>query len=152
MNLRLRFIPIVLTILLASCTGNSSSKSSSSAKTMPPENEIKLVNSLSQEEEQYLIFFHSETCNHCKEIMGDVISFAEENIIKTYFLNISDPDNNIQRCTKEELTVGIDKVEDLRILGTPTIVKVENGVTTKNEGGKEKCLTLLAEERKALKE
>lgn len=152
MNLRLRFIPIVLTILLSSCTGNSSSKSNSSAKTIPPENEIKLVDSLSQEEEQYLIFFHSDTCNHCKEIMGDVISFAEENIIKTYFLNIGDPDNNIQRCTKEELTVGIDKVEDLRILGTPTIVKVENGVTTKNEGGKEKCLTLLAEERKALKE
>ena len=148
MNLRLRFIPIVLATLLVSCTGNDNSKTSSSIHEIPKEYEINLADCLSQEEEQYLVFFNSETCNHCKEIMGDVISFANENITKTYFLNVSKPENKIERCSKEELVVGIDKVEDLRILGTPTIVKVENGVTTANVGGKEKCLTLLSEERK----
>lgn len=146
MKLRL-FVPLLFISTLVACKPNGDSSSSTNIEEIVNKQSINLVDVFNQEEEEYLIFFHSDTCKSCKAIIGDVASFAEENIVKTYFLNINQPNNKPKICSKDELIIGVNNVEDLAILGTPTIVKVENGVTTANEGGKEKCLTLLSEER-----
>ena len=147
MNLKMRIIPVLAAVLLASCSNNASNKQSSSAFDIAKEQEINLVDCLSQKEEQYLVFFHSETCSKCQQIIGDVIEFANANIVTTYFLDIKKAGNEIQTCTADELVLGVDNVDDLRILGTPTIIKVENGTTVANVAGKEKCLTFLNEQR-----
>ena len=145
-NMKLHTLPLILVAVFTSCSSKGSESSSKNAiqeYEIVSKQEIYLDDCLSQIEEKYLIFFHSETCTHCQEIIEDVIAFANSNIIKTYFLNVSKKENKITRCSQDEIEVGIDKVEDLRIVGTPTIVEVEEGVTTVNVAGKSACLAFL---------
>ena len=149
-NMKLHTLPLLLVAVFTSC---SSSKSESSSKNAIQEyeivrkQEINLDDCLSQIEEKYLIFFHSETCPHCQEIIEDVIAFAESNIIKTYFLDVSKKENKINRCSFEEIEAGIDRVENLKIVGTPSIIEVEKGITTVNVAGKSACLAFLNEQK-----
>ena len=150
MSLRMHICLLIGAAMFVSCSPAQNEQSNKNASTeyeIPIEQEIYLVDSLSQKESQYLVFFRSDTCSHCKEIMGDVLSFCYESIIKLYFLNVKKPTNEITTCLKEEIVVGVSSYDDLRIVGTPTIIKVENGVTTANVAGKEDCLTLLNQER-----
>ena len=149
-NMKLHTLPLILVAVFTSCSSKGSESSSKNAiqeYEIVSKQEIYLDDCLSQIEEKYLIFFHSETCTHCQEIIEDVIAFANSNIIKTYFLNVSKKENKITRCSQDEIEVGIDKVEDLRIVGTPTIVEVEEGVTTVNVAGKNACLSFLNEQK-----
>lgn len=150
MSLRMHICLLIGAAMFVSCSPAQNEQSNKNASTeyeIPIEQEIYLTDSLSQKESQYLVFFHSDTCSHCKEIIGDVLSFCDENIIKLYFLNIKKPTNEIKTCSKEEITIGVNSYEDLQIVGTPSIIKVENGVTTANVAGKEDCLTLINQER-----
>ena len=145
-NMKLHTLPLLLVAVFTSCSSKGSESTSKNAiqeYEIVNKQEIYLDDCLSQIEEKYLVFFHSETCTHCQEIIEDVIAFANSSIIKTYFLNVSKKENKITRCSQDEIEVGIDKVEDLRIVGTPTIVEVEEGVTTVNVAGKSACLAFL---------
>lgn len=150
MHFRYKFLSLLLVVTFTSCSpakSGSESKNASSEYNIAEEQEIFLADSLSQEEEKYIVFFHSDTCNQCKQIIEDVKAFAMENILKTYFLNIAEPTNQVTIVPIDEITVGVDNVDDLCIAGTPTIIEVENGTTTKNIPGKDKCLTYLNEQR-----
>ena len=148
--MKLHTLSLLLAAVFTSC---SPSKSESSSKNAVQEygiiikQEINLSDCLSQEEEDYLVFFHSDTCGHCKEIIDDVTLFASSNIIKTYFLNVSKSENKVPRCSLEDVDIGIDKFSDLKIVGTPTIVEVEKGITTANVAGKDLCLKFLNEKK-----
>lgn len=151
MNLRWHICPLVLVAVFASC---SPAKSESSSKNASKEYEtiindllIKWDDCLSQEESNYLVFVYAETCTHCHEIMGDVIQFTQENVVKTYFVNKSDSTNEINICPVDEVTVGINEIDKLAIAGTPTIFEIEEGKTTKNIYGADDCLTFLNEQR-----
>ena len=149
-NMKLHTLPLLLVAVFTSCSpkgSESSSKNAIQEYEIVNKQEIYLDDCLTQIEEDYLIFFHSETCGHCKEIIEDVTLFAESNIIKTYFLNISKNENKIERCSHDEIEIGIDSVEDLKIVGAPTIVEVENGVTTANVVGKDSILSFLNEQK-----
>lgn len=151
MNLRWHICPLVLVAVFASC---SPAKSESLSKNASREYEtiinnrlIKWYDCLNQEESNYLVFVYAETCTHCQEIMGDVIQFTQENIIKTYFINKSDSSNKINICPIDEVAVGIDKADDLAIAGTPTLFEIIEGKTTANIFGADDCLTFLNEQR-----
>ena len=149
-NMKLHTLPLLLVAVFTSCSpskNESSSKNAIKEYEIVHKQEINLDDCLSQIEEKYLIFFHSETCPHCQEIIEDVIAFAESNIIKTYFLDVSKKENKINRCSFEEIEVGIDQVENLKIVGTPSIVEVEKGITTVNVAGKSACLAFLNEQK-----
>ena len=153
-NMKLYALPLILAVVFTSC---SPSKSESSSKNAVQEyeiisrQEIYLSECLSQEEEHYLVFFHSETCGHCQEIIEDVVAFAESNIIKMYFLNVSKSENKIERCSRDEIETGIDSVDDLKIVGTPTIMEIEEGIVTANIAGKDACISFLNELRASTK-
>ena len=150
MNLKLHTLPFLLAAVFTSCSpvkSESTYKNAIQEYEIVKRQEINLSDCLSQEEEQYLVFFHSETCLHCQEIIEDVTSFAASNIFKTYFLDVAKEGNKTPRCSKEEITLGIDQVEDLKIVGTPTIIEVENGIVIVNIAGKESCLEFLNEQR-----
>ena len=151
MKFKLLFIPLFLAVVITSCSprkGESMSVDSSEEYVIEDEQEIFLDDCLSQKEERYVVFFHSDTCKQCQEIKGDVIAFAYENITKTYFLNIAKPGNKPTICPIDEVRVGADKVEDIAIAGTPTIIEVENGIVIANVPGKDACLTFMNEQRK----
>ena len=79
-----------------------------------------------------------------------MVSFALDDIVKMYFVDIDKPGNEIQKCSLDEVTTGVSDIDDFKIAGTPTIVEVQNGVTTKNAPGKNKCLDLLNDLRVSL--
>ncbi len=148
--MKLHTLPLLLVVVFTSCsTGKieSSSKNAIEEYEIIHKQEIDLIDCLSQKEEEYLVFFHSETCGHCKEIIDDVVAFASSNIIKTYFLDVSKKENKIESCSLDEVENGIDQVENLKIVGTPTIIEVEKGITIANVAGKNACLLFLNEQK-----
>ena len=151
MNLRWHICPLVLVAVFTSCSSAESESLSKNASkeygTIIKNLEIKWDDCLSQEEGDYLVFVYAETCTHCHEIMGDVILFIKENIMKTYFVNKSDSANKISICPIDEVVVGIDEIDKLAIAGTPTIFEIEEGKTTANIFGSDACLTFLNEQR-----
>ena len=150
MNNKLRILPFALTALFASCTPAESeqmSKNTFSEYKQTIDEKIMWSDCLSQNEDHYLVFFYSETCSHCHEIMGDVLSFKEENILKLYFLNIKEQDIKIPISNNIDLTIGIDNVDDLFISGTPSIIEIENWIVKANIAGTDNCLTFLNEQR-----
>ena len=150
MNLIRNICSLLFTVALISCSpvqNGSSSDSKENEDEIISQQAILWDDCLSQEEDRYLVFFHSSTCNQCHEIMGDVVSFAKSNITKTYFLNIDNQMDKVRTCSREDLTIGAESVDDLAILGTPTIIEVEDGMTIANVPGKDMCLTFLNEQR-----
>ena len=143
MNFGLRICSAFLLFGLFSCAPQTEDSSSVINYKIIEEQSISWADCLSQKENHYLVFFHSETCATCQEMKGDVTSFACENILKTYFVDIDKPGNKINKCTLEEVTVGVSNVDDFKIAGTPTLIEVEEGITIANAPGKEKCLELL---------
>lgn len=141
---------LVLLVFLASCSSSTSEQSSFSASSgfnIPVEQEIIWTDCLSQEEDDYLVFFFSETCNHCHEIMGDVLAFSAENIIKVYFSDINKGESKIPISRKIDDTIGIDDISSFFIAGTPTLIEVFEGTVTANVPGKDDCLSFLNEQR-----
>ena len=150
MNNKLRILPFVLTALFASCSPAESeqmSKNAFSEYEIPLDRKIIWSNCLKQKEDRYLVFFYSETCAHCHEIMGDVLAFTNDNIVTTYFLDIKASDIKIPISNNIDLTIGVDSIDDLFIAGTPSIVEVENQIVTANIAGTDNCLTFLNEQR-----
>ena len=150
MNHRLRILPLLLTAMFASCTPATSEQMSKNAFN---EHEIVIIQQikwstvLSQKESHYLVFFYSETCAHCHEIMGDVIAFSTAEIVKTYFLDIKQSETKIPIKNEIDETIGATSIDDLFIVGTPTIIEVEEGMVKANVPGKDECLSFLNEQR-----
>ena len=148
--MRVHILPLIVAAAFTSCSPVKSESSNENAF-----NEYKIISDhkvswddcLLQKEERYLVFFHSETCDHCQKITGDVIAFAQSNITKTYFLDVKKEKDKIRICSLEDLTIGAESSDDLAILGTPTIIEVMEGMVIANVPGKESCLTFLNEQR-----
>lgn len=150
MKTKIGFYSLVLLALLTSCSSSNSEQSNSNASSgfdIPVEQQIIWTDCLSQEEEDYLVFFYSETCNHCHEIMGDVIAFSEENIIKIYFSDVAKGETKIPISRDVDDTLGIDDINSFFIAGTPTLIEVYEGTVTANVPGKDACLSFLNEQR-----
>ena len=150
MNHRLRIFPLLLVAMFASCTPATSeqmSKNAFSEHEIVIIQQIKWADILSQKESHYLVFFYSETCAHCHEIMGDVIAFSTAEIVRTYFLDIKQSETKIPIKNEIDETIGATSINDLFIAGTPTIIEVEEGVVKANIPGKDECLSFLNEQR-----
>ena len=151
MRIKLRLCMLLSVAVFTSCSPAQSepqSKNNSQEYEIITNNTILLENFFDQEEDDYLVFVHSDTCAQCKEIIGDVVTFANDNIRKTYFLNMTTSSSKITKVSVNEITVGVSSVVGLVYVGTPTIYEVVNKTTTANIGGKDKCLTFLNEIRK----
>ena len=150
MKISLRIYTLFLAALFTSCTPANSEQtsiSSSSEHTIPVNRQIIWTDCLNREETNYLVFFYSETCSHCHEIMGDVLEFSTENIIKIYFSDINKGGTKIPIATNIDDTLGISDINEFFIAGTPTIVEVNEATVFANVAGKDACLTFLNEQR-----
>lgn len=147
MKYRLFIVPLALLTMLSACssTTSNSSKSAYSEYQIVNEKQIKWENILSQSEEEYVVFFYSETCSHCHEMMNEIISFATDNIEPTYFLDVAKNEIVIQKV--EEIKIGIDDINEFGILGTPTLVEIKEGKVAANIGGLDPCLSFMNEKR-----
>lgn len=150
MKLKVCILPFLTMALFASCSpaqSEYSNKNTSSEYEINANLLISWDDCLNQKESHYLVFFYSKSCQHCHQIMGDVLSFSESNIVKTYFLDTKDPNNNVQLSNDIDKTIGVSKTDELFIVGTPTLLEIEDGYVKANVPGKEDCLSLLNELR-----
>ena len=150
MKFKLYILPFFLTALFSSCSPVESeqmNKNTSREYNIPLDQKIVWSDCLKQKEDHYLVFFYSDTCAHCHEIMGDVLSFYEANVLPTYFLDIKASDTIVPISNNIDLTIGVDNIDDLFIAGTPTILEVENWIVKANVPGSDNCLTFLNEQR-----
>lgn len=150
MKLKVCILPFLTMALFTSCSpaqSEYSNKNTSSEYEINANLLISWDNCLSQKENHYLVFFYSKSCQHCHQIMGDVLSFSESNIVKTYFLDTKNPNNNVQLSNDIDKTIGVSKTDELFIVGTPTLLEIEDGYVKANVPGKEDCLSLLNELR-----
>ena len=150
MKLKVFLYPLLSLVFLASCTpteGSESSQSSEQSETIPTSLQIDWADSFKQEEDDYLVFYYSETCAQCHEIMGDVIAFANSNIKKTYFANIMSSEGKMPIEKGSDPLIGVSDINEFYIGGTPTIIEIKEGTVTSNAPGKDKCLTFLNNER-----
>ena len=146
MNLRLRILPLLMTAMFASCSpavSEQMSKNAFSEYEVVQNNQIIWSEIFLQKEENYLVFFYSETCAHCHQIMGDVIAFSKENVAKLYYLNTKEQDIKIPIKNDVNLTIGMSTTDALFIAGTPTIIEIKNHIVSNNIPGKDECLTYL---------
>lgn len=72
---------------------------------------------LTKPEEDYLVYYYSETCSHCSEIKDEVLQFADDNSngYKVYFIDAAS-------------IMGTNPVSGMT--GTPSMVVVENNAIT----------------------
>ena len=127
--MKLHTLPLLLVAVFTSCSPSKSESSSKNAIKeygIITEQEVYLDDCLSQKEEEYLIFFHSETCGHCREIIEDVVAFASSNIIKN---NINISSNESSKLNKSSIKSN-DKDESSNLWNSSklSLIKKKNNI------------------------
>ena len=78
-------------------------------------------NVFAQEQDDYLVYFYSESCGHCNEIKQDVITFYLKELIDMYFVctdidAVFGPTKNL---------IGVNTIDDFYIFGTPFLTRIK---------------------------
>ena len=94
---------------------------------------------LSQIQVSYFVYIYSETCGHCKEIKQQVIDYAL-NHDGFYFVSYN---NRIPIIDDESFVVGKSNINELGIVGTPTLFLIEEHIVKENIVGKNNIIATL---------
>ena len=76
----------------------------------------------SQSDSDYLVYFYSLTCGHCKEIKEDILSYYFKNKPVMYFVETSNSKD--ARFGPGGELIGIGDVDNFFIFGTPFLIRV----------------------------
>ena len=49
-------------------------------------NQIRWLDILNQQEDNYIVFIYSETCFYCHQMLDEIVDFANGDFLKTYFV------------------------------------------------------------------
>ena len=91
---------------------------------------LKYESSIFRKNGTYYVYFYSDTCSHCKEIKKTVFTYIEENnengdMPTLYLYKVKGTENFIS--TESSNLVGVSKHEDLKLVGTPTLILISDG-------------------------
>ncbi len=146
MTLRLLFVSLTSLAIVVSCSPTrdiTNNKSAIEQQEIIKNHQIPYLEALNQKENHYIIFVYSETCGYCHDMMGEIIDFAKSEILPTYFINTQ----NYEVPIFKEIKENIASIDELGILGTPSILEIENKVVIRNIAGIDKCLSFLIDKR-----
>ena len=143
MTCRLLTVSLTTLAIVVAC---SPAKSTANDKNTFSEYEIVNKQQITWEEiffknDNYVVFFYNETCAYCHEMLNEIIDFASENVIPTYFLDTNQNDVVFRKDVKPILYV--TSIDDFFIVGTPTILEIKDGVVVANIPGLDECLTYM---------
>ncbi|MBL0701835.1 MAG: hypothetical protein JJV90_01805 [Spiroplasma sp.] len=114
--------------------------------------QVENIKTLTQEEDEYIVYFTSQSCGYCEGIEEDVIRFndallASGSDVKLYLMDMSDPKNAQNYYKTEESIYNEDHfdyieavpedfvLEDYRIGGVPAAVYIKDGKVTQIGSG-----------------
>ena len=95
---------------------------------------------LSMKSDKYFTYIYSKTCSHCSEIKQEVIAYALANVGELYFVEFN---KDIPIINDRAIVLEKDKVEDLGIVGTPSMFLIKNHVVKENYVGKKEIVNTL---------
>ena len=146
MTSRLLFVSLTSLAIVASCSPireTTNNKNVIEQEEIIKNQSISWFDALNQKENNYIIFVYSETCGYCHDMMDEIIDFAKSEILVTYFIN-----GQIYKVPiSNEIKENIADINQLSILGTPTIIEIDNKIVVNNIAGIDKCLNFLIDKR-----
>ena len=146
MTSRLLFVSLTSLAIVASCSPireTTNNKNVIEQEEIIKNQSISWFDALNQKENNYIVFVYSETCGYCHDMMDEIIDFAKSEILVTYFIN-----SQIYKVPiSNEIKENIADINQLSILGTPTILEIENKIVVNNIAGIDKCLNFLIDKR-----
>ena len=146
MTSRLLFVSLTSLAIVASCSPireTTNNKNVIEQEEIIKNQSISWLDALNQKENNYIIFVYSETCGYCHDMMDEIIDFAKSEILVTYFIN-----SQIYKVPiSNEIKENIADINQLSILGTPTIIEIDNKIVVNNIAGIDKCLDFLIDKR-----
>ena len=136
---KLVILPL-MTFLMIGCSNNKEAKAieydySDVAYLTICWNDILKIDSL-----EYFAYIYSPTCGHCSEIKQEVITYALGNKGSLYFVPFN---KDIPIINDRTIPLEKDKVEDIGIVGTPSMFLVVNHIVKENYVGKKEIVSTL---------
>ena len=93
-----------------------------------------------QEENEYSVYFFSQTCGHCKELKKEILSYYFGNYEQLYFVETSE---DTVFGSPSDL-VGVNSIECFYIFGTPFLINIESGAVSNYYAGNTKIREYIA--------
>ena len=100
---------------------------------------IDWYDSFDQEENEYLVYYYSDTCSHCSRIKNDIIEYYFSNIETLYFVNTNQ--NSVFGKTKD--LTGLSDIESFYIFGTPFLIRFKDWKISDYYPGSNSVLTYI---------
>lgn len=124
-------IILLSAVLLASCAFKDEEKRKEPESEVTYEDvcnlKIAWKDIFNQEENYYLVYFYSEECGYCNMIKQEVLDYCQKEIKKMYFVDVpNDEDVVIKR--PPATNIGISNIDEMFILGTPSMIEIEEKV------------------------
>ena len=88
----------------------------------------------------YFVYIYSQTCYYCVNIKQEIITFALSDKYPTYFIEYTD---DIEICYDISKTLLKDNIDEICILGTPTLLDIQNNCLMNNIVGGQKIINFL---------
>ena len=89
---------------------------------------------------QYFVYIYSISCLHCERIKEDVLEAIDLNLDAFYLIHYT---SEIQTKSNVSETIGKEKVEEVYILGTPTLLEISDHHIALNIAGENAILDYL---------
>ena len=90
---------------------------------------------------QYFVYIYSISCLHCEKIKPDVLSYVNADKEHFYLIEYSE---EIPIGMNASLTIGKEEVEEIFILGTPTLLEISNHFLALNIAGEKEIVDYLS--------
>ena len=78
-------------------------------------------------------------------MIKEIVGFAEQDIVMTYFMDTSI--NHVILRKDLEPQIGANSIDDFYIIGTPSIIEIDEGMVVAHLAGLDDCLSYLNEKR-----
>lgn len=90
----------------------------------------------------YFVYFYQLNCLHCILLKQNIITYALSGKVKTYFIQC---DERINIIDDTATTIGCSDITSFGILGTPTLILIQEGEVAINVAGEDLIKTILNE-------
>lgn len=140
---------IVLTLLfvplLISCQSEQKTLIHEDSELLDYEDfmDIKLEwkNLFSPAKSQYFVYIYSVSCGHCERIKEEVLNYIYDDRESYYLMECCD---EIPLSVTTDETFGKTTIDEVSILGTPTLLQITEGYLSLNIAGEKMILDFLA--------
>ena len=144
---KLLFLPLLISLTGCQSSTLSAVESESFLSLLSEHNydEIETKNILwddlfDQTSDDYYVYVYSKTCSHCNNIKDTVIETAL-NYENFFFVNFN---QDIPILESIDTTIGAKEVDDVGILGTPTLLEIYFQTLILNVAGEDQVVKKLA--------